>query len=84
MAYQNSYLSRTINDWNILPTDTIEIADTHLFMTRLQSYYVHLMYCVYVIPEHTSRADCSVNNNNNNTTQYHIQCVVLIGTIVTS
>ena len=21
---------------------------------------------VYVIPEHTSRADCSVNNNNNN------------------
>ena len=36
-AYQNNYFSRTINDWNILPTDTIEIADTDLFITRLQS-----------------------------------------------
>ena len=38
-AYQNSYFSRTINEWNILPTDTIEIADTDLFTARLQSYY---------------------------------------------
>ena len=37
--YQNSYFSRTINEWNILPTDTIEIADTDLFTARLQSYY---------------------------------------------
>ena len=33
-AYQNSYFSRTINEWNILP-----IADTDLFTARLQSYY---------------------------------------------
>ena len=38
-AYQNSYFSRTINEWNILTTDTIEIADTDLFTARLQSYY---------------------------------------------
>ena len=38
-AYQNSYFSRTINEWNVLPTDTIEIADTDLFTARLQSYY---------------------------------------------
>ena len=57
-AYQNSYFSRTINEWNILPTDTIEIADTdHIIVPNV---------FVYVIPEHTSRADCSVNNNNNN------------------
>ena len=36
-AYQNSYFSRTIKDWNTLPIHLIEIEDTDIFRTRLQS-----------------------------------------------
>ena len=53
-AYQNSYFSRTVNEWNILPTDTIEIADTDLDSDNIIVPNVF----VYMIPEHTSRADC--------------------------
>ena len=28
-AYQNSYFSRTINDWNMLPIDLIEVVDSY-------------------------------------------------------
>jgi len=36
-AHQNSYFSRTINDWNLLPIDLIEISDSDNFRTKLQS-----------------------------------------------
>ena len=36
-AYQNSYFARSINDWNILPIDFIEVVDTDIFRTKLQS-----------------------------------------------
>ena len=34
---QNSYFSRTINDWNSLPVDLVEVADADIFRTGLQS-----------------------------------------------
>ena len=37
-SYLNSYFSKTINDWNLLPTDLIEVEDTDTFKTRLQSF----------------------------------------------
>ena len=36
-AHQNSYFSRTINDWNSLPVDIIEVAEADIFRTKLQS-----------------------------------------------
>ena len=36
-AHQNSYFSKTINDWNSLPVDLIEVADADIFRTGLQS-----------------------------------------------
>ena len=36
-AHQNSYFSRTINDWNSLPVDLVEVADADIFRTGLQS-----------------------------------------------
>ena len=33
-SYLNSYFSKTINDWNLLPTDIIEVEDTDTFRTR--------------------------------------------------
>ena len=37
-AHQNSYFSRTINDWNsTLPVDLVEVADADIFRTGLQS-----------------------------------------------
>ena len=36
-AHQNSYFSKTINDWNSLPLDLIEVADGDIFRTGLQS-----------------------------------------------
>ena len=35
MAYQSSYFSKTLNEWNILPKNLIEIVDTDIFKTRL-------------------------------------------------
>ena len=36
-AYQNSYFSRTINEWNHLPHELIQITDTDLFLKQLQT-----------------------------------------------
>ena len=36
-AHQNSYFSRTISDWNKLPTHLIEVTDSDTFKTELQS-----------------------------------------------
>ena len=36
-AHQNSYFSRTINDWNSLPVNLVEVADADIFRTGLQS-----------------------------------------------
>ena len=38
-AHQNSYFSRTISDWNKLPTHLIEVTDSDTFKTELQSLY---------------------------------------------
>ena len=35
--HQNSYFSRTINDWNSLLVDLVEVADADIFRTGLQS-----------------------------------------------
>ena len=37
-AYQNSYFSRTIKYWNMLPIDLIEVVNTDSFRTELQSF----------------------------------------------
>ena len=34
-AHQDSYFSKTINDWNSLPVDLIEIADADIFRTTI-------------------------------------------------
>ena len=36
-AYQNSYFSRTISDWYMLPINLIQVIDTDIFRTELQS-----------------------------------------------
>ena len=36
-AYQNSFYSKTIKDWNNLPTDIIELDNFDLFATELLS-----------------------------------------------
>ena len=36
MAYQSSYF----NEWNILPKNLIEVADTDVFKTRLHNLYI--------------------------------------------
>ena len=59
-AHQNSYFSRIISDWNMLPTHLIEVTDTDAFKTELRKIIVVI---VIVDPEHTSRADHSVINN---------------------
>ena len=35
-AYQSSYFSRTLNEWNMLPKNLIEVIDTDIFKNRLQ------------------------------------------------
>ena len=39
-SYQQNYFTRTINDWNSLPTNLIEINNHDQFLSNLQSYII--------------------------------------------
>ena len=58
-AHQNSYFSKTNNDWNSLPVDIIEVADADIFRTGLHAIIIVIV--LHICKIHDNKHDDSLN-----------------------